>query len=284
MELVHRGDCGGSAVTMPHKAAIMSRPEIKEIAPQALLIGAVNTLYWRQEQDGGEKKLVATNTDVAGIRDSIRTKVSPQELQAFQGLAPQDKIGMVVGGGGTTRTAVITLRMDLGCTGPIYIINRFKHEVDAIVADFAAKGVTDIHHLSSPQQVQELLTSQGKRPHYIVNAIPSMEPTTEEEKAARATLVDILALANPSSPSTQPGLPRAFLEMCYFPHVWTDACTLAQDQGWNVVSGEECMYLQGVAQQLLWAGEPPQGVDLCDVGRKAAEIEMERRKRGEEFM
>lgn len=193
------------------------------------------------------------------------------EMAAFDTLPPSERTGLVIGGGGTTRTAVITLRIDLKCTGPIYIINRFAHEVQAIIDDFAAKGVTNIHHLKTPEQAQSL----AARPHFIVNAIPSFAPTTDEERLGRRTLEAVLALGKRPD-----DLPRAFLEMCYFPHVWTDVCTFAKSHGWNVVTGEECMYLQGVAQQLLWAGKPPVGVDLRVEGRKGAIAEQERRAQG----
>lgn len=233
--------------------------------------------------------ILPSQTDVDGIRDSIRTAVAPSELAAFEALPDSERIGMVVGGGGTTRTAVVTLRMELNCTGPIYIINRFDHEVQAIIEDFASKGLHDIHHLKSPEDVQRLLASQGKRPSYIVNAIPSFEPTTEEEKLARKTLTAVLSLRNPTTSSDHPNspcvradLPSAFLEMCYFLHLWTDACTLAQNEGWKIVTGEKCMYLQALAQQVLWLGSTPAGVDLTEAGRKGAEFEQERRRKGEE--
>lgn len=135
--------------------------------------------------------------------------------------------------------------------------------------------MTDIQHLKTPHEAESL----SVRPAFIVNAIPSFEPTTDEERLGRRTLEATLALSR-SPKFKDDGLPRAFLEMCYFPHVWTDVCTFAKEQGWNVVTGEECMYLQGVAQQLLWAGQPLVGVDLREEGRKGALAEQERRAKG----
>lgn len=65
MQLVHRGDCGGSAVTMPNKSAVLSRKEIKDVEEQAELIGAANTLYWRQK--GEKRELVATNVSCGNV-------------------------------------------------------------------------------------------------------------------------------------------------------------------------------------------------------------------------
>lgn len=63
METVQREDCGGSAVTMPNKVSVLSRPEVKEVEEQARMIGACNTLYWKKGP-GGERFLVAANVSV----------------------------------------------------------------------------------------------------------------------------------------------------------------------------------------------------------------------------
>lgn len=112
----------------------------------------------------------------------------------------------------------------------------------------------------------------------MVNAIPSAVPVTEEELRARATLEAVLSLR---TASPDDGLPCAFLEMCYFPHTWTDACTLAQAKGWTVVSGEECMFLQAIAQQRLWFPSPSfNDAELLIAGREAVKLELQRRKQG----
>lgn len=48
LERVHAPDFGGSAVTMPHKAAILNH--VDAVDTQAKLIGAANTLYFKGEQ------------------------------------------------------------------------------------------------------------------------------------------------------------------------------------------------------------------------------------------
>lgn len=299
MQIIQRDDCGGSAVTMPNKVSVLSRPEVEEVEEQARMIGACNTLYWKRIGDG-KKRLVAANvslqreiecrlekandivacaqTDVAGIRDSIQTAATASEVERFSALPSAERIGLVVGGGGTTRTAIATLRMDLGCTGPIYVVNRFEHEVIAITQDLKSRGLGDVHYLSSPDAVTEQFSALGRRPHYVINAVPSTEPATEGEIRARATLQAVLSLR---SASRKDGYPAAFLEMCYFPHAWTDACTLAQTNGWTVVSGEQCMFLQAIAQQKLWFPTPSiNDASLLTAGRRAVDVEQQRRARG----
>ncbi|KAN0060498.1 hypothetical protein ACQY0O_007829 [Thecaphora frezii] len=272
LTLVSASDFGGSAVTMPHKSAILSqRHAVTHIDDEARLIGAANTLYHHTTSDG-QKQLRATNTDVDGIRDSILAAIAPHHPRPQRGVVDKGSVGVVVGGGGTTRTAVYTLRFHLGCDS-IYIINRLDSEVDAIINDFQAQGVENIHQLHTPSQVDEL----NLHPRFIVNAIPSFDPQTDGEKLARATISHLLQRPRAHSE----GQRGVVLEMCYFPHTWTTICQIAKDNNWSVVQGMECMYRQAVAQQILWLGQPEDGLDLLEVGRKAAELEMERRKLGE---
>ncbi|CAO1631972.1 unnamed protein product [Parajaminaea phylloscopi] len=263
---------GGSAVTMPHKAAILRH--VDHIDPQAKVIGAANTLYFRR--DGDKKALVATNTDVAGIRDSIRAAL-PRDATGEPSLPPR-RVGVIVGGGGTTRTAVYTLRYELQCE-QIYIINRLDDEVSAIIDDFAAQGITDVFPLKSAEDVGRLKDV----PCFVVNAIPCFEPTTPGEKSARAALLAVFdlckrRLGTADSAKTAP----VFLEMCYFPRPWTPVCDFAQEAGLTVVQGMEAMYHQAVAQQLLWLGEPSAGLNLLDIGRQGAADETARRQQGAE--
>ncbi|CAO1616765.1 unnamed protein product [Jaminaea pallidilutea] len=265
LQRIHSSDInfGGSAVTMPHKASILKH--VDAVEDQAKIIGAANTVFFRQEN--GQRKLVATNTDVAGIRDSILAVV-PKESRPTAS-SSNNHIGLVIGGGGTTRTSVYTLRFELHCK-EIYIINRLDAEVEAIVADFAKQGIHDVYQLKTPEQVAEL----REAPRFIVNAIPCMEPVTDGEKLARATLAALLRRRDASQGN------HYFLEMCYFPHTWTDVCEMAKQSGFTVVQGMECMYHQAVAQQLLWLGSAPKGVDLLAEGRAAAEEELRQRSAG----
>ncbi|EPQ32011.1 uncharacterized protein PFL1_00209 [Pseudozyma flocculosa PF-1] len=267
LERVYADDFGGSAVTMPHKSAILTHAD--HVEQQAKLIGAANTIFFRTDADG-QRRLVATNTDVAGIRDSILTSLPASSRPTASGAESSSHIGLVVGGGGTTRTAVYTLRYELHCSD-IYIVNRIDDEASAIIDDFASQGVTGIHQLKTPADVAQLRAV----PRFIVNAVPSFEPQTDGEKLARATLTAVLERGQAQGPDGE----RVVLEMCYFPHTWTTVCQMAQDNGWEVIQGMEAMYHQAVAQQLLWIPETG-GVDLLAVGRRGAEEEIERRAQG----
>lgn len=82
------------------------------------------------------------------------------------------------------------------------------------------------------------------RPSRSVSAIPCFPPKTPEEIAARATLEAFLDKEEKGD----------LLEMCYNPHIWTDMCTIAQDKGWKIITGEVAMFWQGIEQQKVWHG------------------------------
>lgn len=68
---------------MPHKVAII--PELDELTPEGRAVGACNTVFWRNS------RLIGTNTDIVGVRESFYQNVS---RQTFEG-----RPGLVLGGG-----------------------------------------------------------------------------------------------------------------------------------------------------------------------------------------
>jgi shikimate dehydrogenase len=82
----------GFNVTIPHKTAII--PLLDRITPEALLMGAVNTV----KREGDE--LVGHNTDGPGF---IRSLADDLEFD------PADKRVLVLGAGGAARAAVASL-------------------------------------------------------------------------------------------------------------------------------------------------------------------------------
>lgn len=221
--------CMGSGVTMPHKVAVI--PLLDELSPEGQAIGAVNTVFFKTNADG-KRLYCGTNTDCIGIRDAFLNNVA--------GSPYRGKPGLVVGGGGTCRAAVYSLQTFLGCS-PIYIINRDKSEVDAVLTECRARGAADhLIHVSTVEQAEKLSS-----PGAIVSAIPDFAPVTENEKVVRQILT--LFMSN----ATEKG---AILEMCYHPSPDTKIAKLAKSCGWQVISGVEAMIGQGLAQAHLWTG------------------------------
>lgn len=220
----------GSGVTMPYKVAVI--PHLDQLTPEANAIGAVNTIYFRPTGPNNTRQSHGTNTDCIGIRDAFLFNVPKPHVQSYHG-----KPGLVVGGGGTCRAAIYALQNFLGCD-TVYIINRDRSEVDVVVAECAARGVTNVTHVSTVEQARLLAA-----PAAIVSAVPDFTPQTTNERTVREILAEFLSRDGPKG---------ALLEMCYHPSPDTQISQLAWRHGWQVVGGIEAMIGQGIAQAMLW--------------------------------
>lgn len=219
----------GSGVTMPFKVAVI--PYLDELDAAGHAVNAVNTIFYKYSADG-RRRFVGTNTDVLGIRDAF--------LYNTSGTPWAGRPGLVVGGGGTCRAAVYALRDLLGCS-KVYIVNRDKSEVDAVIGEYASKGAAHgLVHIASVEQAQQL-----EAPRIIVSAVPDFEPKTRNEVTARQILQTFLRNGHAGSP---------LLEMCYHPSPDTAISRLASEAQWQVIGGIEAMIGQGLAQASLWTG------------------------------
>ena len=219
----------GSAVTMPFKVSII--PYLDELTPEGEAIGAVNTIFVRLE--AGKKVFCGTNTDCVGIREAFKQNVL--DIEALSHNQP----ALVVGGGGTCRAAVYALQEYMHCSS-IYVINRDKSEVDAVITECHERGLgQNIKHITSVEEASELTA-----PQVIVSAIPDFEPSSETEKVVREILGYFLDRSSKG----------ALLEMCYHPSPDTRIARLAAACGWQVISGTEAMVWQGIEQIKLWSG------------------------------
>ena len=206
----------GSSVTMPYKVAII--PHLDELTPEGEAIGAINTLFIRNDESG-RRKYCGTNTDCIGIREAFLQNVSDPSV--YRG-----KPALVVGGGGTARAAVYALQNYLGCS-PIYMVNRDESEVRAVIDECNARGFgEDIIHVSTIAQAEQL-----RAPGAVVSAVPDFAPVSEEEKIARQVLAIFLRTQEKG----------ALLEMCYHPSPKTEIAGLATNLGWQVIIGTEAM-------------------------------------------
>ena len=105
---LEKRDFKGVNVTIPYKQAVI--PYLDEIDPKAAAIGAVNTIVNR------EGRLYGYNTDYDGMVALIR----------HAGLSLEGKTVLILGTGGTSRTAMAVAR-DLGASG-IYRVSRSGNE------------------------------------------------------------------------------------------------------------------------------------------------------------
>ena len=219
---------------MPHKVAII--PELDELTPEGRAVGACNTVFWR------DSRLVGTNTDIVGVRESFYQNIS---REIFEG-----KPGLVLGGGGAARSAVYALVEYVGCR-TVYLVNRDKAEVDAVVKWCRSQGYGDgLVHVSSVAQA-ELLEGPGA----MVACIPNYPPVTDAEWEARKIFECFLNKSHKG----------AILEMCYHPVTWTEVADVSQKAGWNVILGTEAMIYQGFEQSRLWTGRELSELPLEEV-------------------
>jgi len=218
---------------MPHKVAIL--PHLDDLTPEGRDVGAVNTIFLRPQADG-TTKYIGTNTDVVGIREAFYQNISDADSVFHK------RPGMVVGGGGAARSAVYALQRWMQCS-PIYIVNRDKGEVDAVISECTAKGFGEgLVHVATVEQAEAL-----DGPGAIVACVPDFPPRTEEEKVARRVYETFLAKPHKG----------AVLEMCYHPSPYTEIGGLAEKAGWKVILGTEAMIYQGLEQVSLLSPHVP---------------------------
>lgn len=225
-------DYAGASVTMPHKVAILKH--LDGLTPEGASVGAVNTLFIRQDPETGKRLYMGTNTDVVGIRDSFYQNISDPDA-CFHG-----RPGLVIGGGGAARSAVYALRTWMKAS-KIYLVNRDRSEVQAVIDECTARGyggeLVDVATLEQAEQLEG--------PGAIVACVPNFSPKTSQEQEARRVLECFLAKAHKG----------AILEMCYHPSPWTEIAEISQVAGWKVILGTEAMIYQGLEQDKFWTGK-----------------------------
>ncbi len=111
------GLCGIN-VTIPHKQSVMAG--LDEIAPEASMVGAVNTIV---NEDG---RLKGYNTDVSGVLRAL-----DYELK----FVPRDKNVFIVGAGGASRAIIVAM-----CTGGarnVAVVNRTYLKAQKLSEEFS---------------------------------------------------------------------------------------------------------------------------------------------------
>lgn len=212
----------GVNLTIPHKVSVI--PHLDQIAPDAAIIGAVNTV--RREGD----RLIGENTDGKGFLRGVRTDA---------GIDPKDKRVIVLGAGGAAR-AILT-ELALAGASDLLVLNRSINRGEEMVADLASKTRAPIRFqpwrsaYAVPDDADLLVnaTSIGLFPD--VNSMPPVELY-----AANPDLLVCDVVFNP--PETR------FL-------------AAARQRGLRVLDGLAMLVYQGVIGFELWTGrKPPEAV------------------------
>src|ERR1035438_6433717 len=110
----------GLSLTIPHKVSVLRH--LDEIAPDAALIGAVNTV--RREGD----RLIGMNTDGKGFLRGVRVDAK---------VDPAGKRVVVLGAGGAARAIVTELA--LAGAADILVVNRSLSRGEQMVAGLVSK-------------------------------------------------------------------------------------------------------------------------------------------------
>ncbi|KZZ93202.1 Pentafunctional AroM protein [Ascosphaera apis ARSEF 7405] len=239
-EFIHAEDFGGASITIPLKLDIM--PLLDEIAPEAEVIGAVNTIVPVSTGAGSKPRLVGRNTDWSGMVTCLR------KGGAFTASDSSDsrQSGLVIGGGGTARAAIYALHQ-MGYA-PIYVVGRTQSKVDDMIKSFPASY--DIRSLQDAEKAEAL-------PTVAIGTVPANSPI---DPTMREILCSIFTSAQAQDAEKRKAgehpRKRILLEMAYKPAV-TALMQLARDADWETISGLQALVAQGVYQYEYWTGIRP---------------------------
>jgi shikimate dehydrogenase len=237
------GSWRGLSVTMPLKSAMVA--EVDEVRGVGRALGVVNTVAF--ESDGVATRLVAYNTDVAGIVNALR--------HAGAASAPT---AVILGGGGTAAAAIAALK-EMGAVSAEVFVRDVSRAAEARAAS-AAVGV--------PVRVLPLAGAAAAVAAADV-VISTLPPRAADALAAE--LADALAAeltgelsATPAESlpetdagglrrTTSPGGPGVLLDVAYDP--WPSRIAAVwQEAGGTVVPGLEMLIYQAVEQVRHFTG------------------------------
>lgn len=209
----------GFSITIPHKQTIMQY--LEAIAPEAQMVGAVNTV-WRTAT-GWQ----GTNTDVAGF-------IAPlQQLgQDWTQIAP-----VILGNGGAARAVVVGCHQ-LGCQ-QIHVVGRDPDKLAAFADSWRGTPLEKSLQIHLWGDLQRLMPTA----QLIVNCTPiGMHPHIE---------------ATPVSAELMATLPANCIayDLIYTPAP-TQFLRLAQTQGAMIIDGLEMLVQQGAIALTQWLGQP----------------------------
>jgi shikimate dehydrogenase len=212
----------GINLTIPHKVAVIEH--LDEIAPDAAVIGAVNTV--RREGD----RLIGENTDGKGFLRGVRVDA---------GVSPAGKRAIVLGAGGAARA--IATELALAGVAELLVVNRSEDRGRAMVEDLAAKTGRPIRY----QRWQGVyrVPADGD---LLVNA------------TSIGLYPDVDAMPPVELGGAQPGL--LVCDVVFNPPE-TRLLGAARARGLAVLDGLSMLVYQGVIGFQLWTGlDPPEDV------------------------
>ena len=212
---VRTGELHGLNVTIPHKQNVL--PLLDELTTTAQAIGAVNTIYWR------ENKLIGDNTDAAGFLADLK------RFLATEPRGRRESNALVLGAGGSARAVVYALVND---SWNVFIAARRIEQAQELASQFDNITVTELNFQTFyPSNLQ-----------LIVNTTPiGMTPNIDQSPLPE----------NLSLPSN-----TFIYDLVYNPRATSlvrDACA----QGLQATTGLGMLIEQAALAFELWTGHTP---------------------------
>jgi shikimate dehydrogenase len=223
----------GANLTIPHKVTVMGH--LDQIAPDAALIGAVNTV--RREGD----RLIGENTDGKGFLRGLR-------LDA--GVEPRGKRAVVLGAGGAARAIVTELA--LAGAAEVLVVNRSTGRGEQMVAELALKTKARIRFeewrgtYAVPADVDLLVNATSVGLYPDVSAMP---PVDLRNVAAGMLVSD--AVPNPPE---------------------TTLLKTAKELGLPVLDGLSMLVHQGAIGFRMWTGQEAPEAIMKEALRQALDL------------
>lgn len=215
----------GANVTIPHKQAVL--PYLDEVADDARLVGAVNTIAVR---DG---RLLGYNTDVAGFLSHLQE----------EGVAVAGARAVVLGAGGAARAVAVALAR--AGAQAVAVLNRTRERAEAVAALAREAAALDGRRIAVGAAAPADLEARPwlAAADLVVNCTPlGMAPATGETPLPP----DLLRLL--------PGGCTVY-DTVYRPAT-TRLLQEARDRGLRAVGGLGMLVHQGAESWRYWFGRP----------------------------
>ena len=210
----------GVNVTLPHKTNVI--PLLDRVEPDALAIGAVNTLFLEGD------KLVGMNTDAPGLTRSL--------IEA--GLSLQGARVTVIGAGGAARASVVGVAR--AGASQINVTARRTQEAEKLVSELAAAAAP------ATVRVEAWERAALRRCFSETDLVIQATSATLDDGPAAAALAEALPLdALPE--------PAAVVDLVYQPRL-TTVLKLAKDLKKQTIDGLGMLLFQGAIAFEKWTG------------------------------